>query len=261
MKKRNPEYVRPEFLRDVKATKDDVHATKCSVVFACVGVVVLLVFQNFSYSKDYMRGVVTKISDGDTIRIKPLNARSEKALVSVRMIGMDTPEVHLPSDQGPVGQEPWGEQATEHLKSILPIGSEIVLEHYGKDKYGRILGRVLYKNRDINLAMVSSGWAVPYVICGDGMCNENFFKEHNVTEYLKACEQARSQETGIFDTDNQLDEMPFEFRLRIQKRTPDKYVGDYSSHTLHNPKDYNDVSLCERIFFFTKKDANNVGYH
>lgn len=210
---------------------------------------------SFNLFAKQFKGEVTKISDGDTIHVETNDTKYK-----IRMIGMDTPEEHLPTDSGVVSQQPWGQQATKHLAKLIPVGAKVTVEDEGTDKYKRTLGRIYYKNRDINLEMVEAGWAIPYIICNGKGCNPSFFKREHVADYIKACEDARAKHKGIFNAKNPLKEMPFEFRMRSQKRSPDKYVGEYPSKVTYKPEDYEEVDLCHRIFFMTKKDVTNAGF-
>jgi endonuclease YncB( thermonuclease family) len=200
---------------------------------------------------------VVRISDGDTIGLE--KTAGEKAL-KIRMIGMDTPELHLPVNGKNYSQGHWAEEATRYLERLIPVGTRVQLKSYGVDNYGRTLGRILKDGRDINLEMVRAGFAIPYIICEGEDCNDTFMKRHAVEDYIEACRVAQSNGRGIFDPKDPLEEMPFEFRLRLQERKPDKYVGDYDSGTLYEPARYARVELCQRIFFMRKKDAEYLGY-
>lgn len=179
----------------------------------------------------------------------------------IRMVGMDAPEEHLPTSQGIVGQGTFGTQSTAYLTKLIPVGTHVSVDDQGLDKYKRTLGRVFYRNKDINLSMVKAGWAVPYIICAGELCDEDFFETENVEAYFNACESAVTLGKGIFDPEDPLEEMPFEFRLRMQNRKPDKYVGNYHTWDLYAPDEYEKVPLCSRIFFLKKKDALRLGFH
>lgn len=233
------------------------NALRIGVAVACLFGGFAAMTKVFAFDRT-VQGTVTRVVDGDTIHVRPLGGG---ATLSVRMIGMDTPETHLPVPKGrPVGQGYWGEAATRHLEKLLPLGTRVSLEDYGLDKYGRTLGRVYYRDEDVNLTMVKSGWGIPYIICGEETCDKRFFREERVDEYLKACQDARDDGRGIFDPGKALHEMPFEFRLRMQKRRPNKYVGDFATRDLFAPSQYRKVDLCSRIFFMTLQDAHGVGY-
>jgi micrococcal nuclease len=95
---------------------------------------------------------VTKVTDGDTIHLGDLG--------SVRLIGIDTPEVY-----GSV--ECFGREASEFAKRLLPLGARVryrvgVEE---RDRYGRLLAYVwLPDGRMLNRVMIDKGYAQPLTI-------------------------------------------------------------------------------------------------
>ena len=99
---------------------------------------------------DYAR--VTKVTDGDTIHLGGLG--------SVRLIGIDTPEVYG-------GVECFGRKASNFAKRLLPLGTRVryrvgVEE---RDRYGRLLAYVwLPDGRMVNRVMVEKGYAQPLTI-------------------------------------------------------------------------------------------------
>lgn len=102
---------------------------------------------------------VTKISDGDTIKVKISDSPEE---LTVRLACVDTPE------RGQAG----GSAATANLKYILPIGSVVqVIPTSSKDRYDRLPGFVISNKSNINVEQVAAGQAWVY------------------TEYLGTCPQ------------------------------------------------------------------------
>jgi endonuclease YncB( thermonuclease family) len=92
------------------------------------------------------------VTDGDTIHLGELG--------SVRLIGIDTPEVY-----GVV--ECFGRQASDFAKRLLPLGTrvryQIGVEE--RDRYGRLLAYVwLPDGRMVNRVMVERGYAQPLTI-------------------------------------------------------------------------------------------------
>lgn len=106
-----------------------------------------------------IEATVTKISDGDTIKVKISNSSEE---VTIRFACVDT------SERGQAG----GIEATSYLKYILPIGSVVQIVPTGaKDRYDRLPGFVIFNNLNVNVAQVAAGQAWVY------------------TEYLGTCPQ------------------------------------------------------------------------
>jgi micrococcal nuclease len=92
------------------------------------------------------------VTDGDTIRLGNLG--------SVRLIGIDTPEVYG-------GVECFGREASRFARRLLPLGTRVryrvgVEE---RDRYGRLLAYVwLPDGRMFNRVMVEQGYAQPLTI-------------------------------------------------------------------------------------------------
>ena len=103
-----------------------------------------------TFDSGYAR--VTKVTDGDTIHLGDLG--------SVRLIGIDTPEVY-----GEV--ECFGREASEFAKRLLPLVTRVryrvgVEE---RDRYGRLLAYVwLPDGRMLNRVMIDRGYAQPLTI-------------------------------------------------------------------------------------------------
>lgn len=99
-------------------------------------------------------GIVERIVDGDTVDVR-LGDQVER----IRLIGIDTPESVRPDS--PV--ECFGAEASQHLKALLPEGSEVevVRDSELRDAYDRLLG-YLFRRPDglfVNLAMAADGYA------------------------------------------------------------------------------------------------------
>jgi endonuclease YncB( thermonuclease family) len=225
-----------------------------------------------------LKGSVTKVSDGDTIHFvvdgtsldapspsfpkgKPFGDLGPSATrLKVRMTGIDTPELHLPVAGGMASQGYWAEEAWHRLEELLPLGSRAELVDYGKDHYGRTLGRVYISAVDVHAIMLEEGLAALYLICTGTGCTESFYKENKVETYVKSCEAAVKGQLGIFSPVSGLDELPFEFRLRKQNRVADKWVGNLKTKQLFEPSAYNQVPICDRIFFPVREEAEKLGY-
>ena len=103
--------------------------------------------------------MVERVIDGDTIEVSAAG-RNE----TVRLLGIDTPEVHLENGQ----PECFGPEAAAFTASLLPPGSGVRLERdiVGRDHYGRLLAHV-YRLADgllINEAILRAGYAQPLTI-------------------------------------------------------------------------------------------------
>lgn len=95
-----------------------------------------------------LSGVVTRVSDGDTIWVKPDDAPKRKP-VKVRLVGIDAPE----------RCQPWGAEATAALSARV-LHQRVEVPTRGVDTHGRVLGGVrLADGSDVAAWMVSQGLA------------------------------------------------------------------------------------------------------
>lgn len=188
---------------------------------------------------------VTKIVDGDTINVEPFPDGED----SVRLLGIDTPETNYRGRS----QGAHAEAAKVFLNGLVHVGDTVTIEQdqEERDRYGRVLAYVLKDAENINVKLVEAGMAAPYQIYP----NLKFFDE-----IRQATIDARNQNKGIFNPADPLTELPFEFRMRVGRRSPRKYVGDYQTKTYYNPVEYKEVTLENRVFFFREQDAINEGY-
>jgi endonuclease YncB( thermonuclease family) len=189
--------------------------------------------------------IVTRIVDGDTINVEPF-ADGEK---SVRLLGIDTPETNYRGRS----QGRHADDATMFLKELVRVGDTVTIEtdEEERDRYGRVLAYVLKNGENINVRLVAEGMAAPYQI----FPNLRLFEE-----IRQATIEALNGNRGIFDQADPLRELPFEFRMSVDGRTPHKYVGDYQAKIYHNPVEYKEIPLENRVFFFKEEDAINAGY-
>lgn len=131
------------------------------------------------------RGVVTRITDGDTLRIRLAGSAEEK----VRLIGIDTPEVH---GRGGL-RECFGKEASAHLARLLPLGTEVRVEIDAepRDRYGRLLAYVYRAGDDlhVNLEMARAGYAAALTIPPNVAFADRF---------VDAAAQARRENRGLW---------------------------------------------------------------
>jgi endonuclease YncB( thermonuclease family) len=90
-------------------------------------------------------GRVVKIADGDTVTILDESNRQHK----VRLVGIDAPE----------RKQPFGTR--QHLADLV-FGKTVVVKWQKRDRYQRILGKVLVDGQDVNLEQIKAGLAWHY---------------------------------------------------------------------------------------------------
>jgi micrococcal nuclease len=111
------------------------------------------------------RGVAATVAepvDGDTVKVVAGGRR-----VSVRLLGIDTPETHRPGRPVECG----GPEASAALARIAPAGTRVWLEpdptQDRVDRYGRLLAYVrLVDGRLLEDEQLRAGWAAVYVYAG-----------------------------------------------------------------------------------------------
>jgi endonuclease YncB( thermonuclease family) len=124
---------------------------------------------------------VAKVADGDTIDVR-LKGRRD----TVRLIGIDTPEVYF-------GAECGGAQASASMHHLLKPGDRVRLirdrSQANRDRYGRLLRYVQAGGRDVGRAQVRRGWASVYVY------DAPFAR---VKSYRRARDKARRADRGVW---------------------------------------------------------------
>jgi len=184
---------------------------------------------------------VSSITDGDTLRFTP----ALEGTTILRMLHVDAPET---------AQAPWGEQSRARLIQLAPAATEIRIEteQTRLDGFGRVLGHAIRRDGvDINREQLRIGQAVLYVIWP----NVGRFEEYRAAEI-----EAQAEGRGIWNPAAPLTELPFEYRLRIDRDTPFRPVGDYFTRNYVEPADYGRVHVNNRIFFNNRSDAVAAGY-
>lgn len=119
-----------------------------------------------------MNGIVSKVIDGDTIKVLVDNKKEYK----VRLYGIDTPEK----------KQPYYEEAKKALeKLILDEVVTITFDRLGF--FGRIIGKIYCDTQYINILMVENGHAWHYA----KYTNNDPFMQH-------AQEMAEAEELGLW---------------------------------------------------------------
>lgn len=190
---------------------------------------------------------VKSVVDGDTIHLEEDILGSHK----VRFLNIDTPETKFFGH----AQEPWGSDATKFLLTLIQPGDEITIitDEVEKDQYGRLLAHVMRGKLDINRELLKEGYATMYYIYP----NMKYFRS-----YQAAVIQAMKAKKGIWNPKNPLTEEPFEFRNRIRTGTKgtSKFVGNFNTKEYVSPDDYSQIPTQNRVFFWSKKEAEEAGY-
>ena len=141
-----------------------------------------------------LTGRVVRIADGDTVTV--LDAAN--AQHRIRLQGIDAPESH----------QAFGTQSKKNLSEMI-FDREVTVEYEKTDQYGRIVGKILLDDRDINLAQVKAGMAWHY---------KEYQREQTPEDrelYAGAEDEARNARRGLWADADPIE--PSEFR-KEQKR-------------------------------------------
>jgi micrococcal nuclease len=100
-----------------------------------------------------------RFDDGDTVDILWDGGEKE----TVRLLGIDTPEIAHPEHKLPVAQ-PYGERAAGFLEGCLARSEKLELLDRGqKDPYGRTLGYLFLDGRNYSVLVLEAGLATESV--------------------------------------------------------------------------------------------------
>ncbi len=119
-------------------------AMKPTLARLTIGLVLLLA----GASCPALQGVVTRVSDGDTLWIRPQGGGRP---VKLRVQGIDAPE----------RCQPWGEPARDRLRELV-LGRGVRVVEGPHDEHGRQLGRLMRDDIDIGAQLVREGLAWSY---------------------------------------------------------------------------------------------------
>ncbi len=155
-----------------------------------------------------LNGRITAVVDGDTLKVAVTAPR--RSNVTVRLIGIDTPETRRPRTAVECG----GKQATSNMyrlaftrprdrdrdglfDSAVGRGRPVTLRtdptQDTEDRYGRLLAYVTPKGRPmLQLAQLQAGWAAVYVY------NRRPFQQ--LDAFQRASDRAKAARRGAFKT-------------------------------------------------------------
>lgn len=142
-------------------------------------------------------GLIVGVTDGDTVTVLD-NSRTQ---YKVRLSGIDAPESH----------QPFGQRSRQHLASMV-FQKRVTIEWAKRDRYGRILGKVLSDGNDINLKQVEAGLAWHFKKYAKGQLPKD---EHR---YAEAENHARALRIGLWHDNHPIP--PWEWRKARKAARP-----------------------------------------
>ena len=147
-----------------------------------LSIIISFIYPKYQQDSEYLQ--VVKVIDGDTIKVN-----SNGSEITVRLIGIDTPEVKTKSTQ----EEKGGSEASSFAKNLLTnskvrLASDPGLDN--KDKYGRLLRYVYLQNgKMLNEIMLEEGYATEFT----------YHKEYRYSVAFRLEEsQAKANKKGLW---------------------------------------------------------------
>lgn len=126
-----------------------------------------------------LTGKITKVSDGDSVELKDETGVIHK----IRLAGIDAPEYN----------QAYGRAAKTLLASLIDQQT-LCIEWNKIDRYKRLVGKLWYQGRDVNLQLVEAGLAWHYKYYED---------EQSAVDrkrYAQAEQQAKAAKTGLWQS-------------------------------------------------------------
>lgn len=149
----------------------------------------LLLFITGQSYAEVLVGQVVGVSDGDTITLLDANKTQHK----IRLAGIDAPEK----------VQPFGQTSKQSLSEMV-INQEVNVLWTKRDRYQRVVGKVLIKDMDVCLEQIKRGMAWHY---------KDYQREQSSEDSLKynlAEKEARVNRIGLWSDESPVE--PSKFR-------------------------------------------------
>lgn len=153
-----------------------------------INYLLILILLFLSYSFEFT-GKVIKIIDGDTLYIL---SKKNKKIYKIRLADIDAPEY----------KQKFGIKSRNFIYSKIFGKNIIIKKQKNKDKYGRIVGYVFYKNKNIGEELLKQGFAWVW-----------HFSKNNL--YYKYQNHAKKNKIGLWSIKEHID--PFIWRKYYNK--------------------------------------------
>jgi endonuclease YncB( thermonuclease family) len=124
-----------------------------------------------------LEGKVVSVHDGDTITLLDATKHQHK----IRLAGIDAPEL----------SQAFGRVSRQHLADQV-AGRTVAIEWTKRDKYQRLVGKLLLNGRDINITQIEAGLAWHY---------KEYAMEQSPEDrqrYARAEEKSRATRLGLW---------------------------------------------------------------
>lgn len=176
-----------------------------SILFALVGILITLEMVQAKEPIRSIEGIVSKVSDGDTINVQDdLGSK-----VKVRLYGIDAPETEKSNKRtGLVSKpgQPYGKEAWKALEGKV-YHKRVRLEVMDIDRYKRLVSLVWLDRRNINKEMVAEGWAWAY---------RDYLNTPYASGFIGVEAKARTRRSGLWKQNNP--QPPWDYRRVLREK-------------------------------------------
>jgi micrococcal nuclease len=127
---------------------------KTPKIFAIIFIAIQSIFTPataLNLTQKTWQGIVTHVTDGDTLRVRPMDSKNTSDSLRIRIDGIDAPE----------SCQLYGRQSVAALKKLL-LSKQVTITSKRFDDYGREVARVTIGNVDVGSWMVKNGYAWSY---------------------------------------------------------------------------------------------------
>ena len=168
--------------------------------------------------------------DGDTAKFK-----IDGKVYTVRFLLVDTPETKHPQ----LGVQPYGKEASNYVSNKLKKAKKIQLDFDKNglqgDKYGRKLAYVYVDGKDLNLDIVSKGYARVAYAYSPNLTNHN--------KYLKAQKKAKAKKLNIWSKKGYVTDSGFN-----SKGKEDTTSTEPSDTVVGNKNDFKNCTELRKVY-------------
>jgi endonuclease YncB( thermonuclease family) len=156
-------------------------------------------------SNPVLVGTVTKVTDGDTIKV-----RLPSGPITVRLDSIDTPEKN----------QPWGKESTAALARLV-ANKQVEVDVITQDRYERLVAQVAVGGVNVNEQLVKDGHAWAF---------RRYMKQDTGPKFCTLEAAARAARRGLWSLPDEDWIYPSDWR-RLQRGTTDEYE-DFRQETV-----------------------------
>lgn len=143
---------------------------------------------------------VVRVGDGDTLTI--MDPQNQK--IKIRLASIDAPEY----------KQTFGKESRAYLNQLI-YDKTIKVQNLGLDPYNRVLAKIWYQNKDVQLQLIEEGMAWHYAYFAKKQQTDAEFKQ-----YEQAQKQAKANQLGLWKDPKAIS--PWNFKRNERRRNKAK---------------------------------------